>query len=127
MWALRGTFYERERSACWLVIAKAPGLWHGTNLGGGTSLSNSQTAAQDGIGAQLGLVRGAVELDQELINLTLVLDIEVLLDQGGPDDLVHVLDGLQDTLAAPLGLVAIAKLAGLMLTCWAVLAPAERR
>lgn len=84
-------------------------------LGGG-GLGNRKTDAEDGIGAQLGLVGGAVELDQELVDLWLVLDVDVLLDEGRADDLIDVGDGLGDTLSSPLGLVSIAELNGLVLT-----------
>lgn len=84
-------------------------------LGSG-SLGNSQRDAEDGIGAQLTLVRGAVELVQELVDLWLVLDVEVGLDEGGADDLVDIGHGLGDTLSEPLGLVAIAELDSLVLT-----------
>jgi len=81
-----------------------------------TSLGNSQADTEDGVGTELGLVGGAIKVDEELVNLGLVLDIDALLDQSRADDGVDVLDGLGDTLAKPLGLVAIAKLAGLVLT-----------
>lgn len=64
---------------------------------GSTSLGNSQTDAEDGIGTQLGLVGGAIQLDEELVDLALVLDVNVLLDDGRSNDLVDVLNGLQDT------------------------------
>jgi hypothetical protein len=80
-------------------------------------LGDSQAHAEDGVGAELGLVGGAIELDEELVDLGLVLDIDVLLDQGRADDRVDVLNGLGDTLATPLGRVAIAELASLVLTC----------
>lgn len=82
---------------------------------GRTSLSNGQGDTEDGVGTELGLVGGAVQLVQEFVDLGLVLDIEVLSDEGRADDLVDVLDGLLNTLSAPLGLVTIAKLASLVL------------
>lgn len=82
----------------------------------GTSLGNSQRDTEDGVGTELGLVGGTIELVQESIDLGLVLDVKVLLDQSRSNDIVDVVDGLGDTLAAPLGLVAISKLAGLVLT-----------
>lgn len=85
---------------------------------GSTSLSNGQADAEDGVGAELGLVGSAVELEQDVVDGLLVLDVDVLLNQRGADDLVHVLDGLEDALAAPLGLVAIAELASLVLACF---------
>lgn len=85
-------------------------------LGGGTGLGNSQANTEDCVGTELGLVGSAIKLDEELINLGLVLDVDVLLDQGRADNVVDVLNSLGDTLAAPLGLVTIAKLASLVLT-----------
>lgn len=79
-------------------------------------LGNSQGDTEDGIGTQLALVWGTIELDQELIDLGLVLDINVLLDQGRADDLVDVLNGLGDTLSAPLGLVLVTELNSFVLT-----------
>lgn len=63
----------------------------------GSSLGNSQADTEDGVGTQVGLVGGTVKLVEELINLGLVLDVKVLLDQSGANDLVDVLDGLGDT------------------------------
>lgn len=53
----------------------------------------------------------SVELVQEGINGRLVLDIDLLLNQGRCDDVVDVGHGLGDALAAPLGFVSITKLA----------------
>ena len=63
----------------------------------GTGLGDSQTDTKDGVGTEVGLVGSTIELVEELINLGLVLNIEVLLDDGGGNGLVDVLDGLQDT------------------------------
>lgn len=63
----------------------------------GTSLGDGQGDTQDGVGAEVGLVGGAIQLDEELVDLGLVLDVDVLLDEGRSNDLVDVLDGLQDT------------------------------
>ena len=63
-----------------------------------TSLGNGQGDTKDGVGTEVGLVGCAVELDEEFINLALVLDIDVLLNDGGSDGLVDVGDGLEDTL-----------------------------
>lgn len=62
-----------------------------------TGLGDGQTDTKDGVGTEVGLVGSAIELVEELINLGLVLNIEVLLDDGGGNGLVDVLDGLQDT------------------------------
>lgn len=63
----------------------------------GSSLGNSQADTEDGVGTQVGLVGGTVKLVEELVNLGLVLNVEVLLDQSGANDIVDVLDGLGDT------------------------------
>ena len=109
----------------------------GNTLLSGSGLGNSQRDTEDGVGTELALVGGSIELVQEVINLGLVLDIDVLLDDGGGNDLVDVLDGVENTcvisvslrffclgtgqicsrtLAGPLGLVTIAELNGLVLT-----------
>ena len=90
----------------------------GNALLSSTGLGDSQADAEDGIGTELGLVGGSVEVNQELVDLGLVLDINVLLDQSGANDLVDVLDGLEDALAVPLGLVTVTELASLVLACW---------
>ena len=87
-----------------------------TYLLGSSSLGDGQRDTKDGIGTKLGLVGSAIEVDEELVNLGLVLDVDVGLDQLRADDGVDVLDGLGDTLAGPLGLVTIAELASLVLT-----------
>lgn len=63
----------------------------------GSSLGNGQGDTEDGVGTELALVGSAVELVQEVIDLSLVLDINVLLDESGANDLVDVLNGLEDT------------------------------
>lgn len=85
---------------------------------GSTSLGNGQTDAQDGVGTQLSLVGSTIEAVEELVDLGLVLHINTLLDQSGTNDGVDVVDSLSDTLATPLGLIAITELAGLVLSCF---------
>lgn len=82
----------------------------------GTGLGNSQGNTEDGVGTKLGLVGGTIKLVEESVNLGLILDINVLLDQSGSNDIVDVGNSLEDTLAAPLGLVAISELTSLVLT-----------
>ena len=82
---------------------------------GGASLGDGQAHTQNGVGTELGLVGSAIEVVEELVDLGLVLDVDVLLDDRGSDDRVDVLDGLEDALAGPLGLVAVAELASLVL------------
>ena len=62
-----------------------------------TSLGDSQADTQDGVGTQVVLVGGAIQLVEELIDLGLVLDIQVLLDDGRANLVVDIGDGLQDT------------------------------
>jgi len=81
-------------------------------------LGNGQADSEDGVGAKLGLVGGSVEVDQELVDLGLVLDVDALLDDRGSDDIVDVGNSLENTLASPLGLVTVAELTSLVLTCW---------
>lgn len=108
MWAYSGTPYFSQTH---------PDLQVGEDnyLLGSTSLGNSQTDTEDGIGAKLGLVGSAIELVEEGIDLGLVLDVDGLLDQGGSNDTVDVVNGLGYALAAPLGLVAISELTSLVL------------
>lgn len=73
-----------------------------TNLLGRGSFGDSQTHAQDGIGSEVVLVLGSIELDKELVDLSLVLDIKVLLDELRTNRVVDVLNGFQDTLSTPL-------------------------
>jgi hypothetical protein len=91
-----------------------------------TSLSDGQGYTQDGIGTKLGLVGGSVKRVEEGVDLGLVLDIDVLLDKGRANDLVHVVDSLGDTLATPLGLVTITELASLVLAYRSRLASCKR-
>ena len=80
----------------------------------GGSVQSSQGDAQDGVGAQLALVRGAVELDHQVVQSALVSSVHA--DDLRSDDLVHGLDRVKNTLAAVDGLVAIATLPSLGLT-----------
>lgn len=69
----------------------------GNTLLSGGSLGNGQRDTEDGVGTELALVGGTIELVQELVDLGLLLNIEVLLDEGGANDVVDVLDGIEDT------------------------------
>jgi hypothetical protein len=86
-----------------------------TNLLSGGSLRNSQRNTKDGVGSQLALVGGTIELLQEVVNSGLVLDVDVRRDQSGSNDVVDVGNGLQDTLSSPLRLVAVTELDSLVL------------
>ena len=87
-----------------------------THLLGSCSLRNRKADSKNGISTKIGLVWGTVELDQELVNLRLVLNIDVLLNQGRANDFVDIGDCLEDTFPTPLALISIAELACLMLT-----------
>jgi hypothetical protein len=99
------------------VLVHKVSKWNWSYLLSGTGLGNSQGDTEDGVGTELGLVGGTIEVDEELVDLTLVLDIDVLLDYGGSNGRVDVLDGLGDTFASPLGLVSVTELASLVLAC----------
>ena len=80
-------------------------------FGGG--LGHGQRDAQDGVGAQLALVFGAVQLDHAHVDADLVDGVHA--DQVFGDDVVDVVDGLEDALAEVALLVAVAQLHGLAL------------
>jgi hypothetical protein len=82
-----------------------------------SSLRNGQRDTEDGVGTELSLVGSSIKLDQELIDLWLILDIDILLDEGGTNDLVDVGNSLEDTLSSPLGLITITELNCLVLAC----------
>lgn len=86
----------------------------GYTLLGGCGLCDGHGDTENGVGTELLLVLGSIELVQERVNGGLVLDIDGLLDQSRGNDVVDVADSLGDTLAAPLGLVSIAELASLV-------------
>ena len=60
----------------------------------GGSLRDSHGDTEDGVGTELSLVGGTVELDEEVINLLLRGDGDLGVDQSRGNDLVDVLDGL---------------------------------
>jgi hypothetical protein len=72
------------------------GVERDTLLGGG-GLGHSHGDAEDGVGTNLGLVGGTIELVKESINGGLVLDVKVLLDESGSNDLVDVGNSLGHT------------------------------
>ena len=77
-------------------------------VGGGAG--HREGDAQHGVRAQAGLVRRAVEFDEEAVDGALVGG--GLADEGGVDLGVDVLDGLQDALAAVAAGIAITQLDG---------------
>lgn len=81
-------------------------------LSAGLGHCNGDT--EDGIGTELGLVGGSVELDEEVIDGLLVGDLEAGLDELRGDDVVDVGNGLGDTLAEVRALVSIPQLVGLV-------------
>ncbi len=83
-----------------------------TELQGGC-LGDGEGNAEDGVGAELGLGRGAVEFDHGLVDGALHGGVHA--DDGGGDDLVDVLHSLENALAAIAG-TAVAELEGLVLT-----------
>ena len=62
-----------------------------------SSLSDGDGNTEDGVSTEFALVGGAVELDQEVINLLLLGDLETRLDELRSDDIVNVGNGLEDT------------------------------
>src|SRR5690606_27667293 len=75
--------------------------------GGSGCLGGCQGYCQDRIGAQVGLVFGAVQLEHDVVQATLVSSI--LTDQGVADHGVDGVNGLADTLAQVTGRVLITK------------------
>ena len=59
-------------------------------------LGNSDGDTKDGVRTELTLVGGAVELDQEVVDLLLLGDLEARFDQLGRDCVVDVRDSLED-------------------------------
>ena len=66
-------------------------------LFGGAGLANGEGDAENGIGAELGLVLGSVQLQHEFVNSRLVGHVEILGDQRRADVSVYVLDRHEDT------------------------------
>ena len=63
----------------------------------GTSLGNGQADTEDGVSTEVRLVGSSIKLVQELVDLGLVLDIEVLLDDGGGNGVIDIGDSLENT------------------------------
>lgn len=68
-----------------------------THLVGGTGLGDGHRDTEDGVGTELALVGGSIELDEEVINLLLGSDRDLGVDQSLGNDVVDVVDGLGDT------------------------------
>ena len=86
-------------------------LVEGHALSGGAGLGHGQGDPQDGVGAQLGLVLGAVQLDHGLVNGGLVR--LVAANELGRNDRVHVAHGREHALAH-VAFSAVAEFAGLV-------------
>ena len=69
-------------------------LVKGDTLLNSSSLSDSNTDAEDGVGSELTLVRGTVELDKEIIDILLSGDLKARLDQLRANNVVDIGDGL---------------------------------
>ena len=78
----------------------------------GRGLGHGERDAEDRVGAEVGLVGGAVELDHRLVDLALVVGAEAL--DGRADLLDHRVDGLLHALAE-VAVAAVAQLDGLEL------------
>lgn len=123
--------HEWNRQDVWLLGAGkvADVRVERNTLLGGSGLGDSHGYTENGVGTELGLVLGAIELVEELVDCGLVFDVQVGLDQLRSDLLVHVCDSLGHTcdrvsehcffqqidilltLSAPLALVTVAEFA----------------
>ncbi len=79
-------------------------------LGGG--FRDGEGDAQDGIGAQIGFIGRAVQVDHQPVEVDLVED--VFPEEGFPDGFFHVAAGAQDAFPQEAGLVAVAQFDGLV-------------
>lgn len=61
-----------------------------------TGLGDGDRDTEDGVGTNLGLVRRAVELDEEVVERLLVCDLDAGLLQLRPDDIVDIGNSLGD-------------------------------
>ena len=59
------------------------GCGRATDLGGGGGLASSHRDAEDGVGTEVTLVRGTVELEQEVVESLLVDRVQAGLDHLG--------------------------------------------
>ena len=72
-------------------------LVEGNAFLGGARLRYSNRNPKDGVGAKFALVRGAVELDEEVVYLSLGRDGQARCDELGADYIVDVSNSLGDT------------------------------
>ena len=82
-------------------------------LGGSSGLGAGQGGSEDGVGAELALVVGSVELEHAVINGVDVSDVHT--DEVGSNNGLDVVDGLGHSLAV-VGLASIAELDSLVNT-----------
>ena len=78
----------------------------------GSGLGQGQGNAQNGVGAQFGLVERAVQGAHERVRRGLFRRFQA--DEGGRDDVADVVYGLGDALALVAGRVSVAQLPGFM-------------
>ena len=69
-------------------------LVKGDTLLNSSSLSDSNADAEDGVSSEFTLVRGTVELDEEVIDILLGGDLKARLDQLRGNNVVDIGDGL---------------------------------
>ena len=81
------------------------------SCGGSGRLGHRDGNAEDGVGPQALLERGAVLVDHHPIDVSLLAGILTAQERG--QHMLDVADRVQDTLAAKAGLVAVAQFAGL--------------
>jgi len=62
-----------------------------------SSLCDGNTDAENGVGSQLTLVRGTIELDEEVIDVFLGGDLKARLDQLRGNNIIDVGDGFRNT------------------------------
>jgi hypothetical protein len=76
------------------LCVRVCGPGHALHLLGGAGLGDGEGDAQDGVGAKLALIVGAVQLQQKIVHSLLLRHIEVGGNQRRRNHLVHVLDRL---------------------------------
>ena len=85
-----------------------------SHLFSGTGFRDGHGDTENGVGTQLALVRGTVQLDQQVIDLLLLSNSQTRVDQFLGDDVVDVGNGLEHTLADVGRLVVVSQLDGLV-------------
>lgn len=72
-------------------------LVEGDTLFSCSSFGNRNRNTKNGVGTEFSLVRGAVELDQEVVDVLLLNDGKTRFDEFRCNDVVDVSNGLADT------------------------------